>query len=125
MLIGILKDRTVLDLGFNLNNHHVKGKIERSGLLKYLLRKKYDILLRDFSFKIEDEIIKIEDNLTVPELELKNSVKSKYRLTRQDNQLVKNAHCFVKSRCIVDQNNRTLIHLENIDNQKALIQTTD
>ncbi|RHZ77632.1 hypothetical protein Glove_174g3 [Diversispora epigaea] len=74
---------------------------------------------------IEDGIIKIEDNLTVPELKLKNSAKSKYRLTRQDNQLVKSAHCFVKPGCIVDQNDRTLIHLENIDDQNALIQATD
>jgi hypothetical protein len=109
---------------FNLNNHHVKGKIGRSGF-QYLLKKKWDILLRDFSFKIEDGIIKIEDNLTVPELELKDLAKSKYRLTRQDNQLVKSAHCFVKPGCIVDQNNRTLIHLENIDDQNALIQATD
>lgn len=110
---------------FNNNNHHMKkDKIEKSGL-QSLLRKKWNILLRDFSFKIEDGFIKIEDKLTVSELELKNSAKSKYGLTRQENILVKSAYCFVNPGCIVDQNNRTLIHLENIDDKNALFQATE
>ncbi|RHZ69315.1 hypothetical protein Glove_284g145 [Diversispora epigaea] len=85
-----------------------------------------NVLLKDFSFKIEDGFIKIEDNLTVPELELKNSAKLKYyRLTRQNNSLAFSAHCFDNPGCIVDQNNRTLIHLENIDDKNALFQATE
>jgi hypothetical protein len=109
---------------FNRNNRHEEGDIIKSRL-QYLLRKKWDILLRDFSFKIEDGIIKIEDNLTVPELELKSSAKSKYRLARQSNILVQSAHCFANPGCIVDQNDRTLIHLENINDQDALFQATN
>ncbi|CAG8487916.1 9802_t:CDS:2 [Dentiscutata erythropus] len=68
---------------FNLKNCHEKGDIIKSRL-QYLLRKKWDILLRDFSFNIEHGFIKIEDNLTVSELELKSSAKSKYGLARQN-----------------------------------------
>jgi len=112
-------------LWFNENNHHLTNKISRS-TLKNLLKKKWSVLLKDFSFKIEDNFIKIEDNLTVPESKLKNSAKSKYyELTRQNNSLAYSAHCFDNSGCLVDQNNRTLIHLENIDDKNALFQATE
>jgi len=58
-------------------------------------------------------------------LELKNSAKSKYGLARHDNKLVKSVHCLDEPGCIVDQNDRTLIHLEDIDDQNALIQATE
>ena len=90
-------------LWFNHNNNHVNRNILKTKL-QSLLRRKWDILLKDFSFKIKDSFIKIEDDLTVSELELKSSAKSKYKLTRQENILAKSAYCFVNPECIVDQN---------------------
>ena len=110
--IGIWKN-------WSINRNILKTKLQS------LLRRKWDILLKDFSFKIKDGFIKIEDDLTVSELELKSSAKSKYRLTRQENILAKSAYCFVNPGCIVDQNDRTLIHLENINDTNILFQATE
>ncbi|RHZ53698.1 hypothetical protein Glove_438g29 [Diversispora epigaea] len=87
---------------FNDNNY-LSNNIKRS-VFKNLLKKKWNVLLKDFSFKIEDGFIKIENDLTVSELELKNSAKLKYyRLTRQNNSLA----------------------FKNIDDKNALFQATE
>ncbi|RHZ50285.1 hypothetical protein Glove_502g37 [Diversispora epigaea] len=57
---------------------------------------KWDIFLEDGSFEIDN-------NFTYP----------------------KSAHCLVNPGCIVNQNNQTLIHLENIDDTNILLHTTN
>jgi hypothetical protein len=110
-------------LWFSQNNKITK-QIQKTKF-QNLLKKKWNIFLKDSPFKVEDGFFKIEDNLTVPELDLKNLAKTKYGSTRQNNKLVKSAHCLNNPGCIVDQNNRTLIHLENIDDQNALLHATE
>jgi Rps23 Pro-64 3,4-dihydroxylase Tpa1-like proline 4-hydroxylase len=89
--------------------NQVKKQIESKEQFQRVLKKKWKKLLRNGSFKIEDS--------------LTNSKKDEMiKLARRKNGLAKGAHFFVNPGCIVDQNDKTLIHLENIDDQNALLQ---
>ncbi|RHZ46101.1 hypothetical protein Glove_634g7 [Diversispora epigaea] len=80
---------------------------------------KWDILLEDGSFEIDNKLhIKSSDMIDLAQ--------GKYRSTRLESfTYPKSAHCLVNPGCIVNQNNQTLIHLENIDDTNILLHTTN
>ncbi|CAG8744641.1 16578_t:CDS:2, partial [Dentiscutata erythropus] len=77
-------------LWFNQNNK-IPKQIQKTRIQK-ILRKKWNILLEDNPFQIEDGFFMIENNLTISELNLKDLAKSKYRSTRQNNEFAKNLY---------------------------------
>ncbi|RHZ50284.1 hypothetical protein Glove_502g38 [Diversispora epigaea] len=79
-------------------NMQINYHFQKDHLEKFynLLKMKWDIFLEDGSFEIDN-------NFTYP----------------------KSAHCLVNPGCIVNQNNQTLIHLENIDDTNILLHTTN
>ncbi|RHZ46862.1 hypothetical protein Glove_606g131 [Diversispora epigaea] len=83
--------------------HIEKGKLQK------VLKQKCDKLYENGSFKIK-----------LTKLQKDNLIKS----TRQIDGLVKNIRCFINSGYIVNQNNQTSIHLENVNNSNALLQVT-
>ncbi|RHZ56224.1 hypothetical protein Glove_405g3 [Diversispora epigaea] len=80
---------------------------------------KWNILLEGGSFKIDNGLhIKLFDMIDLAQ--------GKYRSIRLESfTYLKSAHCLVNPRCIVNQNNQTLIHLENIDDTNILLHTTN
>ncbi|CAG8785677.1 15201_t:CDS:2, partial [Dentiscutata erythropus] len=93
-------------LWFSQNNKITK-QIQKTKF-QNLLKKKWNIFLKDSPFKVEDGFFKIEDNLTVPELDLKNLAKTKYGSTRQNNNIkpvFKSAQAF-QTREYTNNNNK-------------------
>ncbi|RHZ43725.1 hypothetical protein Glove_879g2 [Diversispora epigaea] len=80
---------------------------------------KWDILLEDGSFEIDNKLhIKLFNMIDLAQ--------GKYRSTRLESfTYPKSAHCLINPGCIVNQNNQTLIHLENIDDTNILLHTTN
>ncbi|RHZ83994.1 hypothetical protein Glove_86g100 [Diversispora epigaea] len=99
-----------------INYHFQKNHLEK---FYNLLKMKWDILLEDGSFEIDNKLhIKSSDMIDLAQ--------GKYRSTRLESfTYPKSAHCLVNPGCIVNQNNQTLIHLENIDNTNILLHTTN
>ncbi|RHZ49680.1 hypothetical protein Glove_518g12 [Diversispora epigaea] len=85
--------------------------------LYYLLA---GVLIREYgSFEIDNKLhIKSSDMIDLAQ--------GKYRSTRLESfTYPKSAHCLVNPGCIVNRNNQTLIHLENIDDTNILLHTTN
>ncbi|RHZ46198.1 hypothetical protein Glove_629g4 [Diversispora epigaea] len=99
-----------------INYHFQKDHLEK---FYNLLKMKWDILLEDGSFEIDNKLhIKSSDMIDLAQ--------GKYRSTRLESfTYPKSAHCLVNPGCIVNQNNQTLIHLENIDDTNILLHTTN
>ncbi|RHZ76775.1 hypothetical protein Glove_193g34 [Diversispora epigaea] len=91
-----------------------KNKVPRhieKGKLQKVLKKKWDNLFEDDSFKIKMTKSQKE--------ELINSAKQNNRLAKNEN-----IYYFDNPGCIVDQNDQTLIHLEKINDSDALLKAT-
>ncbi|RHZ79024.1 hypothetical protein Glove_152g66 [Diversispora epigaea] len=99
-----------------INYHFQKDHLEK---FYNFLKMKWDILLEDGSFEIDNKLhIKSSDMIDLAQ--------GKYRSTRLESfTYPKSAHCLVNPGCIVNQNNQTLIHLENIDDTNILLHTTN
>ena len=81
------------------------------GKLQEVLKKKWDNLLENDSFKIKVAFSQ--------QVGLINSARQKNGLTEN-----KNVHRFDNPGCIVDQNGQTLIHLGKVNDSNALLQAT-
>jgi hypothetical protein len=87
------------------------------------LEKFYNFLKIKWNILLEDGSFKIEDKLYITDTDMIDSAREKYGSTRFI--YPNSAHCLVNPGCIVDQNNQTLIHLENIDDTNILLNATN
>ncbi|RHZ61211.1 hypothetical protein Glove_349g18 [Diversispora epigaea] len=79
-----------------------------------------------WNIPLENGSFKIDNRLYIKSFDMIDLAQGKYRSTRLESfTYPKSAHCLVNPGCIVNQNNQTLIHLENIDDTNILLHITN